>query len=158
MSMVLKRRDLYAGLLMVFVGIGTVLQARVYEIGTLTHMGPGFLPQILGVILVLLGVCIGFAAPHEAVAETGLAIPGETTREAFDLRGGLAIASGVFAFIVLGAYAGLVPATFACVFIAALGDRSGTWKGALLLAAVVTVAGCVLFVYVFKIFFPLFRW
>jgi hypothetical protein len=49
---------------------------------------------------------------------------------------------------------GFIPATFACVYVSALGDRTATWKSALVLAAVVTVFG----VAVLQIPMPLFRW
>ena len=52
----------------------------------------------------------------------------------------------------------MVPATFACVLIPALGDRAATVKGSAILAAGVTVFGVALFSYVLKIPFPLFRW
>jgi len=45
-----------------------------------------------------------------------------------------------------------------CVFVSALGDRTATLKGSAVLAAVVTVAGCLLFSYVLKVAFPLYRW
>ena len=44
-------------------------------------------------------------------------------------------------FIVFGSVAGMAPATFACVFVSALGDRDSTWKSALILAVLVTVFG-----------------
>jgi hypothetical protein len=66
--------------------------------------------------------------------------------------------AGPIAFIILGEYFGLVPATYACVFIPALGDRTATLKGSAILAAGVTVFGVALFVYVLKIPFPMFRW
>ena len=52
----------------------------------------------------------------------------------------------------------MVPATFACVFVPALGDRTATLKGSALLAAGVTFFGVLLFSYVLQIPFPMFRW
>ena len=54
-------------------------------------------------------------------------------------------------------YGGLAPATFACVFVSAMGDRSATWKSAFLLALGITVFGVALFVYVLKVPFPIFK-
>jgi len=51
----------------------------------------------------------------------------------------------------------MAPATFACVFIAALGDRTATFKGSFLLAAGVTFFGVLLFAYLLKVPFPIFR-
>ena len=52
----------------------------------------------------------------------------------------------------------MVAATFMCVFVSALGDRTATLKGSAILAASITVSGCFLFSYVLKVPFPLFRW
>jgi hypothetical protein len=51
---------------------------------------------------------------------------------------------------------GLVAATFACVFVAALGDRQNSWKEAGLLATGITVFGVVLFSLVLRVQIPLF--
>jgi len=64
----------------------------------------------------------------------------------------------VAAFIVLGQYAGLVPAAFFSVFISALGDRTANLKGTILLAIGTTVFGVVLFHYLLSISIPLFWW
>ena len=50
-----------------------------------------------------------------------------------------------------------MPATFTCVFVSALGDRTATLKSSLLLATGVTLVGGFLFSYVLKVPFPLFR-
>jgi hypothetical protein len=65
--------------------------------------------------------------------------------------------AGPIFFIILGEFFGLVPATFSCVFVSAMGDRSATWKGSAILAAGVTFVGTLLFTYVLKIPFPMFR-
>ena len=67
------------------------------------------------------------------------------------------ILAGPIFFIILGEFFGLVPATFSCVFVSAMGDRTATWKGSAILAAGVTFVGTLLFTYVLKIPFPMFR-
>ena len=61
-------------------------------------------------------------------------------------------------FVLLGAYGGLVPATFASVFIAAMGDRKNTWKSAALLGVVMVVFGVIVFHYGLRVQLPLFAW
>ena len=102
-SLTLKK-DYFAGALMVLIGVGAVLEARHYSIGTLFHMGPGFFP------------------------------------------------------IILGTYGGLIPATFACVFVSALGDKDITLKSALVLGVAVTVFGVALFSYLLQVSMPMWRW
>jgi hypothetical protein len=60
-------------------------------------------------------------------------------------------------FITCGNF-GFIPATFACVFVSALGDRTATWKSALVLAAVITVFGVVVFSYLLQIPMQLLKW
>ena len=61
-------------------------------------------------------------------------------------------------FIVFGRYFGMAPGTFACVFIAALGDKDATWRGTIILATVVTVFGVSLFAYFLQVPMPIFTW
>jgi len=51
-----RKRDFYAGGLMLLIGLGIALKGATYRAGTLMHMGPGFLPTALGILLVLLGL------------------------------------------------------------------------------------------------------
>jgi len=147
------RRELFAGGFVILLGLGTILQGRTYEIGTLTHMGPGFFPIVLGLGLTAVGILIAGNASASSADESESVIPAQPQWRAW-----LCIIAGPLAFIVFGKYGGLIPATFACVFLSALGDRGGTLKGALLLAAAVTALGVVLFSFVLHVPFPLLRW
>ena len=60
-------------------------------------------------------------------------------------------------FIIFGSYGGMAPATFACVFVSALGDRTATWKSAFVLASCVTVFGVALFSYLLQVPIPILR-
>jgi hypothetical protein len=73
-------------------------------------------------------------------------------------RGWTAIAGGLVAFIGLGRYGGLVPATTALVFLSALGDRANTVRGAVLLTAIMLAICVVVFWWALGINLPLFRW
>ena len=110
-------------------------------------MGPGFFPTALGVLLALIGVIIaGTAAYAPAGAPEATARP--------DWRGWICIVGGAGLFIGLATHAGLVPATMACVFVAALGDRTNGWKEALALAIGVSFFGTLLFAYLLHIQLP----
>jgi hypothetical protein len=150
------KRDLYAGGLMVLLGLGIALKGTSYRAGSLMHMGPGFLPTALGVLLVLLGI---------AIAGTALAPSASGTME--DQRilpehpqwwGWFCILMSPVCFIFFGRNFGMIPGTFACVFIAAIGDRESTWKASLILAAVITVFGVGLFSYFLQVPMPILTW
>lgn len=142
----LRRRDFYAGSLMVLIGLGVALKGVSYRTGTLMHMGPGFLPTVLGALLAVIGVAIALAAQPE---DDGV-VPTHP-----QWWGWFCILAGPVLFIVLGHYFGMIPATFACVLVSALGDRTASWRSSLVLAAVVTVFGVGLFSYFLRIPMPL---
>ena len=143
--------DYYGGGLMILLGLGVVMQGRTYNVGTLSRMGPGFFPVALGTILALIGAAIALTAK-------GSVPPGEEKHLAPEWRGWICITLSIVAFVVLGKYGGLIPATFAIVFISAMGDRQNTVKSAFILA-VAMVAICVaVFWWALKMQFPLFQW
>ena len=57
-----KSQDFWAGLVFVFCGGSAAIIARHYPIGSSSRMGPGYLPFILGCMLVFLGVIIVFGS------------------------------------------------------------------------------------------------
>jgi hypothetical protein len=147
-----RNRDFYAGGLMMLIGLGTSLEGLSYKLGTLTHMGPGFFPVALGGVLIGLGMLIAAAAVAQEAAD------GEGAPWRPEWWGWSCIIAGPILFIILGLLGGMIPATFACVFVCALGDRSATLKGSFGLAAIATAFATFLFHFLLRIPFPLFRW
>jgi uncharacterized membrane protein len=129
------------------------LNATSYNTGTLMHMGPGMFPFILGIVLTFIGVLILGTALVTPLSEDEAILP--KNRE---WRGWGCILAGPILFIIFGEFFGMAPATFACVFVSALGDRTATLKGSIVLAACVTFVGCLIFGYVLQLPFPIFRW
>jgi hypothetical protein len=153
MRVLSRKRDFYAGGLMVLFGLVMALKGPTYTLGTLMHMGPGFMPTVLGVILIILGILIAATATGAPDAHEDRILP-----EHPQWWGWSCILAGPLLFIVFGSYGGLIPGTFACVFVSALGDRTATWKGALGLATVVTAFGVLLFSYVLRVPMPILEW
>ena len=143
-----NRRDYQAGGLMVLIGLVAASTAYRYGVGSLTEMQSGFFPLALGAILVLLGLVIAGTASRSVAGG----------RSAPEWRGWLAIIAGIIAFVVLGRWGGFLPATFAITFISALGDRDNGWRGALGLAAVISLIGVVVFHWALEVQLPLFSW
>lgn len=142
---------------MVFVGCSAAYAAADYKLGTLGRMGPGFFPCALGVLLALIGLMIAASARTEAGKPAGPAIPGHAAGIP-DLRGGVCIVAAILAFLFLGHYCGLVPATFAITFIAAMGDRNNTVKQSALIALAMVVVAAVVFSWALHMQMPLFSW
>jgi putative Ca2+/H+ antiporter (TMEM165/GDT1 family) len=140
---------------MILLGLGIALKGASYRAGTLMHMGPGFMPTALGIILVLVGIAIGVAAlsPSEGGEQEESILPESPQWWAWSC-----ILLSPVLFIVFGRYFGMAPGTFACVFIAALGDRTATWLSTFVLSTVVTIFGVGLFSYFLQVPMPIFTW
>jgi hypothetical protein len=148
-----RRRDFYAGGLMMLIGLFMTVLGPTYRLGTLMRMGPGFMPTVLGVILILLGIMIAATAVTSYDPDEGGIIP-----EHPQWWGWFCILAGPVLFIVCGIYGGLLPATFACVFVSALGDKTATLKSSLVLATVVTIFGVILFSYFLQVPMAVLEW
>ena len=141
---------------MVLLGLGVALKGTTYRAGTLMHMGPGFLPTALGVLLVLLGITIALAAL--SASDDGHGEGQNILPENPQWWAWFCILMSPVLFIVFGRYFGMAPGTFACVFIAALGDKDATWRGTFILASIVTVFGVTLFSYFLQVPMPILTW
>ncbi len=140
----IQKRDFYAGGMLILFGLLAALKGPDYGPGTLMHMGPGFMPTALGVILILLGLAI---AVDEQI------LPDHPQWFAW----GCILASPLM-FIIFGTYFGMFPGTFMCIFVAALGDKTQTYKSAVALALIVGVAGTALFSYLLQVPMPILTW
>ena len=146
------KRDFYAGGLMVLLGLGIAFKGSTYRAGTLMHMGPGFLPTALGILLVLLGIAIAAAALSPSDEDQRI-LPENREWWAW-----LCILAGPVLFIFFGRNFGMAPAIFACVFVSALGDRNAAWLSTFVLSTVVTIFGVGLFSYFLQVPMPIFTW
>jgi hypothetical protein len=142
---------------MVLLGLGIALKGTTYRAGTLMHMGPGFMPTALGVILVLLGIAIAAAALSPS-HDDGHGSDQSLLPEHPQWWAWLCILMSPVLFIIFGHYFGMAPGTFACVFVAALGDKGATWRATFILATVVTIFGVSLFSYFLQVPMPIFTW
>ena len=127
-------RDIVAGALFALLGGATLLYARRYPLGTLTDMGPGYFPTILGAMLVLFGAIIGLAS-----LLTGGAGPiGHGAARPL-----LAIAASPVCFALLLDRIGL-PLSVFCAAIVACAARPGFLRPGAVLLSVCLAILCVL--------------
>lgn len=149
-------RKHYSGGLTILVGLGVLLESTQYDIGTLSRMGPGYYPMLLGYILVFLGLVIALMPSSDSQRN----VPGAR----FSMRSVLQqygrswslIIGGMIAFIALGHYLGFAIAAFSMILISALADRKNSFKSCALLAICTTAAAVLVFHYGLHIQFPLF--
>jgi hypothetical protein len=153
-------KDHVGGALLLVAGVAVVVAGTGYGMGTLRQMGSGFFPVVLGVLLAVTGVAL-LSSAGRATGGAADEPPAEMAHLAGPVvqwRGWLCIVGAALAFVVLGGHGGLVPASFASVFIAAMGDRANTARSPAALAAGLTVAGVVVFHYGLHLLLPLFTW
>jgi hypothetical protein len=154
-----ETRDYYAGGLMIVVGLFAAGTGSQYDMDSLENVGPGFVPTVLGVVLVIVGLAIACAnkirrSPDpEAVGV--LATP--IVEDPPDWRAIGCISLGVLSFAVFFVWLGLLPAIFSCVLISARGDRSATWISSILLAMGLSLFGILLFSFLLGIPMPIIR-
>jgi energy-converting hydrogenase Eha subunit E len=148
-----RKRDFYAGGLMILFGLVMTIKGPSYQLGTLMHMGPGFLPTVLGVVLIFLGILIAIAAVAQTEPDEEGILPDHP-----EWWGWACILASPLMFILFGAYFGMAPATFACVFVAAMGDREATLKSSFILSAIITIFGVGLFSYILQVPMPVMQW
>ena len=141
-------KDHFAGGLALIVGLGATYYGRTYEFGTLGHMGPGFFPVMLGVVMAFLGMAIMLTA-------TPIILEKEKVKPRFEWRGWMCILLAFVAFIVLLRF-GLIPATTAIVMISAFGERKNTLISALILTIAMNLIAIVVFKWALQMPIPLF--
>jgi hypothetical protein len=152
----LRSKDCLGAAILILMGFAVAFAGHGYRIGTLTAMGAGYIPTVIGVLMVAVGLLIGLTA--SPASEAARVVPHGHGPSAFELRSWSFILASIAAFVVLGTYGGFVPASFACVFISALGDRQNSLRDAFLLACLIVAAGYLIFHWGLKLQFDTFSW
>jgi Tripartite tricarboxylate transporter TctB family len=141
-------RNLIAALLTIAIGAAALLEASRYPLGTLRRMGPGYFPDLLGVVL------IGFGAVLLLQAFRA----GPAAADPFVLRPVLAIPFGILLFALLLERLGLGPAVLALVGVSLLAEPVFHLRRALALAAATSALTYVLFIVILRLPFAFLTW
>jgi len=130
------------GVAAVFFLIGAYMayESTQYGIGTITRIGPGFFPLCIGVLLMGLSVAVGFEVRHS------LAEP-----PAIPLRIIATVGAALLSFALLVNLGGLVPATFAVIFISRFAEPGNSLRTSFLLAACLALIAWLVFIVGFKL-------
>jgi len=132
-----KCRDFYAGLLLIFFGLTTILIARSYPMGTMARMGPGYFPTVLGGILTLLGLMIAGR----------VLLSGGQAMKPWALRPLALVLGAVLTFAFLVNSLGLVVAILSLVVISCLGGWEFRLREVAVLCFVLALLTVIIFVY-----------
>jgi hypothetical protein len=142
-------KDLLAGAIFVAFGTATFFVARGYEIGTAVHMGPGYFPAAVGLVLMAIGVA---AIIRGAISKTPDPI---SPHRLLPL---VLIFAGVLAFSLLIERAGLVVASAALIGLACFERLRSKPLEVLIIYVTLTVFSAVVFVKLLGLQLPLFPW
>lgn len=128
-------RDFWAGLMFMAFGLGFMVLARDYAMGSAVRMGPAYFPTVLGGLLALLGAIV--------FARSFFLDSGRVPRWA--LRPLILILLSVLCFALALRPLGLVVATAVLVFVGALGGHEFRTREAALLYVVLIVFSILVF-------------
>lgn len=133
-----SRNDLAAGGLFVAFGAYFALEAMTYELGTPLRMGPGFMPAMLGGVLIALGM---------AVAIKGIGKPDEQAAPPWPWRGLVLILGTILFFAATIRGLGFIPVVLISSMATALASR----RNSIISALIISVGLCVLCLLIFVI-------
>lgn len=139
------RPDLLTATLFVGIAVLGLFMSRGLEFGSFSSMGPGFLPRVVCVLLIAVGLGVGIPA---------LRRPAELI-EPMRARPLLVISVAVIGFAFAATHLGFVLASLWLVIAGSLADPGGRWRTTLLLAAGLTAFGALVFVYGLGVQVPL---
>lgn len=131
---------LAAGLFMLFFAWG-------YPVGTLQQMGPGFIPQTVGIMISCLAL---------AIIVIDLREPEVVQADAMHWRGLIFVSAAITIFAVLVDIAGLVPSMFLAVAVSMFADDQSRPLSVLIYTIAVTAAGWLLFLFALELPIPAF--
>jgi hypothetical protein len=122
-------KDFWTGLIYILFGLGAVLIARNYGMGTALKMGPAYFPTVLGSLLVLIGLIAlvrSFVTPAPPLS-------------AFAVKAVLLVVGSTLMFGFLVRRAGLAVALPLLVMVSAYASTHFRWRASIALAAGLTV-------------------
>lgn len=137
MAFSVSRNDAASGALFVAFGGYFALEAMTYEIGSAFRMGPGYMPIVLGGILVLLGVLI---------AAKGIGKPDTAAAPPWPLRALVLVLGTILFFAATIRGLGFVPVVLTSAFVTAMASRKNSWLSAVIIAVGLCVLCLVIFV------------
>ena len=139
-------QDLWAGVMLIAIGVTAVMIARNYPFGTSLRMGPGYFPTVLGWLLTLFG--LWFVAKSFRSAEK--------IEPGWSLRALVVIPLSLALFGILMSYGGFVPALVVLIFGSALASSEFNLLEVTLLTVGLTIGCIAVFIWGLGLPYPLF--
>lgn len=129
-------RELLSGLLFLLFGAGLVWQSQAYAMGTLTRMGPGYFPTLVGIGI----IGVGLTLMAQGLIAAGPRVP------LVALRPLVFLLAGIVAFALALDRFGLIIATVVLILIARFASSTPLgWIATVVLAAALAAIGALVF-------------
>jgi uncharacterized membrane protein len=141
----LGNKDIWAGLLLVAIGAGTMVAARDYAFGTALRMGPGYFPMVLGGLLIAFGLYLLATGLHSS----------EKIEGSWSLRALIVLPLALVLFGVLMERAGFVPAMLVLIFGSATASTQFRFAEVLLFSVALTALSVAIFIWGLGLPYPL---
>nr|WP_163500951.1 tripartite tricarboxylate transporter TctB family protein [Halomonas socia] len=148
--------DLYSGAIFTAIGLGAMITARNYPLGSIDRMGPGFFPMVLGAIIATLGIMLivknleGFRQArrrkHAAAPDPEV----DSSRRVGMLRAArsmLFVLGGMTFFALTIEHIGLLLSVIGLVIICSFAETGMKWRSTLLLALFMAALSAAIFRY-----------
>jgi hypothetical protein len=131
-------KDVGGGLLFAAVGVFILSGALNMSIGTAQRMGPGYMPAIIGVTLIVLSLAVVWRGIRAGE-------PGGGSPIVVAWRPLAAVTMAIIAFGISIRWLGLVPAILLAVAISALGDRESRIMSTVVVGVVLALSAWLIF-------------
>ena len=142
-----NEQNFWAGVMFLAVGLGFVVLAREYDMGTAQRMGPAYFPTILGGLLAALGLIV-------SITSLGSEKMPQAKVEKFHFDALAWVLGAVVAFGLLLRPMGLVVALVALVVISGFGSHDRNLKHLAFLTIGLVALVLVVFIYGLGLTFP----
>lgn len=150
-----SQKDFFSGLLFMSVGAAFAWGANNYSLGSGAHMGPGFFPLVLGVLLAVIGCAVAVKALL-ANNQDGEKIGKFAWKPLFFIiTANLVFGASIGGLQMIGlAPLGLIVGIYLLTFIAAKGGEEFKLKEVAILATVLSIVSYLAFIVLLKLQFP----
>ena len=142
-----NQKDFWAGLMFVAFGIFFAGFGTNYTFGSAAHMGPGYFPVVLAIIMLILGVVVSVGAISPKATEQ------KVDRFAWSTL--LFILGPVFLFGLLLQPLGLIVSLVVLIVISSYASHEFSWKATVGNSVVLIVLCLLVFVYALKLQFQI---
>jgi len=142
-----NQKDFWSGILFQVLGIGFVLLAQEYKMGTAQRMGPGYFPTLLGGLLAVLGIVIAIQGLRSNSAAGDI--------ERLHFRQLVIVLGAVVLFGALLRPAGLVIALLVLISLSAYASHEFRLREVLPLAALLVLMVLAVFIWGLGLVIPL---